>query len=32
MNAPFYQHGLFGDSTSLVFALVIGLGFGFALE
>ena len=32
MNAPLYQHGLFGESTSLVFALTIGLGFGFALE
>lgn len=32
MNAPFYQHGLFGESTSLVVALAIGLGFGFALE
>ena len=32
MNAPFYQHGLFGESTSLIVALVIGLGFGFALE
>lgn len=32
MNAPFYQYGLFGESTSLLFALVIGLGFGFTLE
>ena len=32
MNAPFYQHGVFGESTSLVLALTIGLGFGFALE
>jgi uncharacterized membrane protein YedE/YeeE len=32
MNAPFYQHGLFGESTSLIIALVIGLGFGFVLE
>ena len=32
MNAPFYQHGLFGQSTSLIIALGIGLGFGFALE
>lgn len=32
LNAPFYQHGLFGESTSLIIALVIGLGFGFALE
>jgi uncharacterized membrane protein YedE/YeeE len=32
LNAPLYQYGLFGESTSLVIALVIGLGFGFALE
>lgn len=32
LNAPLYQHGLFGESTSLVIALVVGLGFGFALE
>jgi uncharacterized membrane protein YedE/YeeE len=32
MNAPFYQYGLFGETTSLVIALVIGLGFGFTLE
>jgi hypothetical protein len=32
LNAPFYQHGLFGESTSLVIALGVGLGFGFVLE
>ena len=32
MNAPLYQHGLLGESTSLIIALVIGLGFGFVLE
>ncbi|MBI3003968.1 MAG: YeeE/YedE family protein [Ignavibacteriales bacterium] len=32
MTAPFYRYGLFGDDTSLVFAFVIGLGFGFFLE
>jgi uncharacterized protein len=32
VNAPFYQHGLVGEGTSLIIALVIGLGFGFALE
>jgi uncharacterized protein len=32
MNAPFYQFGLFGENTSLVLALIIGLGFGFTLE
>ncbi|MGB2868699.1 MAG: YeeE/YedE thiosulfate transporter family protein [Bacteroidota bacterium] len=30
--APFYQFGLFGSDTSLVFAFVIGIGFGFFLE
>jgi uncharacterized membrane protein YedE/YeeE len=32
MNAPFYQHGLFGEGTSFIIALVVGLGFGFTLE
>jgi uncharacterized protein len=32
MNAPFYQFGLFGYDTALVFAVVIGIGFGFFLE
>ena len=30
--APFYRFGLFSDDTSLVFAFVIGIGFGFFLE
>lgn len=30
--APFYRFGLFNDDTSLVFAFVIGIGFGFFLE
>jgi uncharacterized membrane protein YedE/YeeE len=30
--APFYQFGFFGEGTSLVFAFVIGIGFGFFLE
>jgi uncharacterized protein len=32
MNAPFYQFGLFGNDTALLFAVVIGIGFGFFLE
>ena len=32
MSAPFYVHGFFSDSTSLIFALVIGIFFGFFLE
>lgn len=32
MNAPFYQFGLVGENASLLIALAIGLGFGFALE
>ncbi len=32
MNAPFYKFGAFGDEVSLVFAFVIGIGFGFFLE
>ncbi|MFA5834239.1 MAG: YeeE/YedE thiosulfate transporter family protein [Bacteroidota bacterium] len=32
MNAPFYQFGLFGNETALLFAVVIGIGFGFFLE
>jgi hypothetical protein len=32
MNAPFYKFGLFGDDTSLLIAVVIGIGFGFFLE
>jgi uncharacterized membrane protein YedE/YeeE len=30
--APFYQFGFFGEDTSLFFAFVIGIGFGFFLE
>ncbi len=30
--APFYQYGSFGVETSLLFAFVIGIGFGFFLE
>jgi len=32
VNAPFYQFGLFGNDTALLFAVVIGIGFGFFLE
>lgn len=32
MSAPFYEHGLFGESTSLWVALGIGLAFGWFLE
>lgn len=32
LSAPFYQYGVFGERTSLLIALVIGLGFGFVLE
>jgi uncharacterized protein len=32
MMAPFYQYGRFGEGTSLVVALLIGIGFGFFLE
>jgi uncharacterized membrane protein YedE/YeeE len=32
MNAPFYQFGLFGNETALLFAVVVGIGFGFFLE
>ena len=32
MSAPFYLHGFFEDGTSLLFALVIGIFFGFFLE
>jgi len=30
--APLFRHGFFGADTSMVFAFLIGLGFGFALE
>ena len=29
---PFYKYGFFGDEMSLVVAVLIGIGFGFALE
>lgn len=32
VSAPLFKYGLFGDDASLVVAIVIGFGFGFALE
>lgn len=32
MNAPFFEYGAFGQSASLVVALVIGVAFGWVLE
>jgi uncharacterized protein len=32
MNAPFFGHGFFGDTTGLFFALILGVAFGFVLE
>jgi hypothetical protein len=32
MNAPYYKFGAFGDEFSLVFAFLLGIGFGWALE
>lgn len=32
MNAPFYQFGIVGNETALLFAVFIGVGFGFFLE
>lgn len=32
MRAPFFEHGAFGEGTSLVVALGIGVAFGFFLE
>ena len=32
MSAPFYLHGFFSDGTSLLFALIVGIFFGFFLE
>ncbi len=32
MHAPLFPYGAFGAETSLVFAFLIGIGFGFALE
>ncbi|MEO9484444.1 MAG: YeeE/YedE thiosulfate transporter family protein [Ekhidna sp.] len=32
MNGPFYDYGWIGEEASLIFALVIGVAFGFFLE
>lgn len=32
MIAPFYQHGLLGEGTNILIALIIGIFFGFFLE
>jgi len=32
MNAPFFGHGFFGDTTGLLFALILGIAFGVVLE
>lgn len=32
MTAPFFEFGLFGESASLIVALVIGIAFGYVLE
>jgi hypothetical protein len=32
MNAPFFENGGVGDGASLLIAVLIGLGFGWALE
>ena len=32
MKAPFFEYGLFSESTSLAIALVIGIAFGITLE
>jgi len=32
VTAPFFEYGLFGESASLVIALVIGIAFGWILE
>jgi len=32
MIAPFYPFGLFGNDTALLFAVGIGIGFGFFLS
>jgi uncharacterized membrane protein YedE/YeeE len=32
MSAPFFIHGFFGDGTSLLIAVIIGIFFGFFLE
>jgi len=32
MSAPYFMHGFFGEGTGLIFALIIGIFFGFFLE
>jgi uncharacterized membrane protein YedE/YeeE len=32
MNGPFYDYGWIGEEASLLFALVVGIAFGFFLE
>jgi hypothetical protein len=32
MSAPLYKYGLFGDEVGLIVAVLVGIGFGFALE
>jgi hypothetical protein len=32
MMAPLFKYGVFGTEASLIFAFLIGIGFGFALE
>jgi len=32
MNAPFFKFGFFGEDVSLIYAFLIGIGFGFFLE
>jgi len=32
MNGPFYDYGWIGEEASLIFALLIGIAFGFFLE
>jgi uncharacterized protein len=32
MSAPFYVNGAFGEDAALLVAVLVGLGFGFALE
>ena len=32
MSAPFFRYGLFGENTSLLVALCLGIAFGFFLE
>ncbi len=32
MNLPLFKYGFFNDNVSLIIAVIIGIGFGFALE